>query len=728
MCPVYDYVVRYGLSLFDDVNRVGCIMTQKESVSMKRIIALLILMGVVAFGLIACLQEDESTNGNEGSTVSAAVNADENAAVADTGNVDSQEDANVNNAESEETPVLANADATETLNDSQRGPISILGDTDFTTENGVVGGTGTQDDPYVIAGWEIVVPSGEYYGVRIENVTAEFVLRGLIIQNATEMGGAGVRIGFAAGGAIEGCSISNSLHGIDIVSSTDISMENCILYVSGRGLRVVGESEDQYRHEIADTNLYNNRQIYYYYGLDGETISGLQAGHLTVAGSRNVTISNNEIVNGDGLLLTFVEDSTITLNLVHRVANVIAEHGIHLYESHNNRIFNNVVKNNRLAGIQLTLATGNSLYENFAYVNDSGIRVLASDDNEIRDNDVYANVTGIILLGGATGNSVVGNTVHDDSERTAQGISMEAAFSNTIERNLVYGSEIGIVLESQAATNMVADNTVISGGYGLYVSGTNNTIERNLLSQHSRGILFPETFQRSITQGNTFRGNVLADNGNHVYTNMDSTGNQFTENVFLNGGRDLVNDQGTDNVWTVNGLGNYWGFNSITDADGDGIGDSPVTIYPSAVDDTAPLAGIDARELGLGILGTLELGTTTIETGDGSLISVPTYVADRGYERATGFRGFPTELIAGFPGMLFVLDSEVETNFTMLTVLFDLDIAFYNAAGEWVGGTTMTSMSEDQYTAVAPFQYALELPSGSLEELGIGSGSKLVLP
>ncbi|MFC2106627.1 hypothetical protein ACFLS0_07760, partial [Candidatus Bipolaricaulota bacterium] len=141
---------------------------------MKRIIALLLLMGVVAFGLIACLQEDENANGNEGSTVTVAENADENVAVADTENVDPQEDANVSDAE--ETPVLANADATETVNDSQRGPISILGDTDFTTENGVVGGTGTQDDPYVVAGWEIVVPSGEYYGVRIENVTAQFAL------------------------------------------------------------------------------------------------------------------------------------------------------------------------------------------------------------------------------------------------------------------------------------------------------------------------------------------------------------------------------------------------------------------------------------------------------------------------------------------------------------------------------------------------------------------------
>ena len=696
---------------------------------MKRTIALLILMGVVAFGLVACLQESENVNGSEDSAVSAVESVDESVAGVNTGNVDSQEGESADEAGSDEAPVVADAGATDAVSDSQRGPISILGDAEFTTENGVIGGTGTEEDPYIIAAWEIVVPAGEYYGVRIENVTAQFVLRGLFIQNATEMGGAGIRIGFASGGAIEGCSVSNSLHGIDLVSSSDISMENCILYVSGRGLRVVGESEDQYRHEIAESNLYNNNPIYYFYGLDGETISGLKAGHLTVAGSRNVIISNNEVTNGDGLLLAFVEDSTVSLNLVHRVANVITEHGIHLYESHNNEVTTNWVKNNRLAGIQLTLSTGNTISGNISQVNDTGIRVLASDNNVIQNNNVYANVSGIVLLGASANNEVSQNHVFDTVDNMNQGISLETATSNRVERNLVYGSQIGLLLEEQATGNTVIDNTIIaSSGYGMYISGSYNNIERNLLTQHSRGILFPETFQRSMTQGNTFRGNVLADNGNHIYTNMDSIENRFSENIFLNEGRDMVADQGTNNVWTVDGLGNFWGFNSVTDADRDGIGDSPVTIYPSDVDDTAPLPAIDARELGLGIVGTLELDVTTIETKRGDIIEVPAFIAAEEFERVTGFRGFPTELIEGFPGIMFVFDTEIESNFTMLTVPFDLDIAFFNAAGKWVGGTTMTALSEDQYAAGAPFQYALELPSGSLERLGIGSGSKLVLP
>ncbi|MCK5246013.1 right-handed parallel beta-helix repeat-containing protein, partial [Candidatus Bipolaricaulota bacterium] len=454
---------------------------------MKRIIALSFLIGIVAFGLMSCLRESESTTNNEDTTVAVVDNGAEIVAVADTESVDAEE--NVGDAE---TPVVANA--TEIADDGTRGPILVLGNADFTSDNGVVGGTGTENDPYIIAGWEIIVPAGEQYGVRIENVTAQFVLRGLIIRDATENSGSGIRIGFASGGAIEGCSISSSLHGIDIISSTDISMDNCVVQVSGRGFRVVGESEDQYRHAIADTNLYNNNPIYYFYGLENDTISDLRGGHLTVAGSRNVTISNNEIVNGDGLLLAFVEDSTITLNVVHRTANVITDYGIHLYESHNNEVMENGIKNNRLAGLQLTLSNSNTIVNNEIYVNDTGIRLLASDDNEAFGNLIISNATGILALGGASGNRIYENLVIDNQGNMAQGIVLETSMSNEVQRNLIFDSENGIMLEAQAFGNSVTDNTVVSCGYGLYVSGTNNTIEGNLLSQHAQGILFPETF------------------------------------------------------------------------------------------------------------------------------------------------------------------------------------------------------------------------------------------
>ena len=211
----------------------------KGFVFMKRIFALLLLIGIAGLGIAGCSPGDEGATAVAPATVVVAEDDTESTSSVDTdvSSVDDPVDAEAS------TPDASTS--SEAATGSIRGPISILGNADFTAANGVVGGTGTTDDPYVIAAWEIVVPSGEYYGVRIENVTAQFELRGLVIQNATEMDGAGIRVGFANGGRIDGCSVANSMNGVMLVSSSDIVMENCVVYVSGRGLQVIGESAEQ---------------------------------------------------------------------------------------------------------------------------------------------------------------------------------------------------------------------------------------------------------------------------------------------------------------------------------------------------------------------------------------------------------------------------------------------------------------------------------------------------
>ena len=56
-----------------------------------------------------------------------------------------------------------------------RPPIYINGNENFTEENGVVGGNGTKENPYIIEGWEINASITD--GIRIENTTAYFVIR-----------------------------------------------------------------------------------------------------------------------------------------------------------------------------------------------------------------------------------------------------------------------------------------------------------------------------------------------------------------------------------------------------------------------------------------------------------------------------------------------------------------------------------------------------------------------
>jgi hypothetical protein len=66
-------------------------------------------------------------------------------------------------------------------------PIYIHGDDAFTWENGVVKGSGTADDPYIIEGWIIDTHSHDY-GIYIDGTRANFVIRNCQIRYAQERG------------------------------------------------------------------------------------------------------------------------------------------------------------------------------------------------------------------------------------------------------------------------------------------------------------------------------------------------------------------------------------------------------------------------------------------------------------------------------------------------------------------------------------------------------------
>jgi hypothetical protein len=69
-------------------------------------------------------------------------------------------------------------------------PIAILGDAEFTAENGVVAGSGTIADPFLVSGWEIDAPPG-IAAIAISNTTAAVEVRGCRLA-AT--GGSAIRL------------------------------------------------------------------------------------------------------------------------------------------------------------------------------------------------------------------------------------------------------------------------------------------------------------------------------------------------------------------------------------------------------------------------------------------------------------------------------------------------------------------------------------------------------
>lgn len=87
--------------------------------------------------------------------------------------------------------------------------------------------------------------------------------------------------------------------------------------------------------------------------------------------------------------------------------------------------------------------------------------------------------------------------------------------------------------------------------------------------------------------------------------------------------------------------------------------------------------------------------------------------------------------LAGYDGMLFVFDREVDSGFWMKDTLLSLSIAWFDADGRFVSSADMEPCGDQRvcptYNATGPYRYALEVLQGDLAELGIGPGSRLVL-
>jgi len=95
-----------------------------------------------------------------------------------------------------------------------RDPIYIYGDAGFTAANGVIGGTGRVDDPYVIEGWQIAI-SYPYtdYGIYIDHTSRHFVIRNCAIEGARD---AAIRFNTVENGRIEQCLLVGSGAGIEL--------------------------------------------------------------------------------------------------------------------------------------------------------------------------------------------------------------------------------------------------------------------------------------------------------------------------------------------------------------------------------------------------------------------------------------------------------------------------------------------------------------------------------
>ena len=174
-------------------------------------------------------------------------------------------------------------------------PIVIEGDYQFTVENGVVSGSGTVDDPYVIEGWRIDAGYNDY-GIRIHRTTRYFIIRNVEISGA---GKAGISLSYVKNGVITDSHLTGNWIGISLNFSAHNKISSCTIESNGDGIHFYFSHDNQ----IIQCTVTKNDTAIWLDGsngndLIGNTISANYMGvYLDLGAERNLIYSNAFIDN-----------------------------------------------------------------------------------------------------------------------------------------------------------------------------------------------------------------------------------------------------------------------------------------------------------------------------------------------------------------------------------------------------------------------------------------------
>ncbi|MDW8022990.1 MAG: NosD domain-containing protein [Nitrososphaerota archaeon] len=259
----------------------------------------------------------------------------------------------------------------EALN--SRGAIRIFGNGDFTPANGIVGGSGTQNDPYIIEGW-IIEGAHELPGIWLGNTDAYVVIRNCVVKFSYD---AGIKLENVKNVLIENVTLSANHYNVHVYGSRNVKISHCMLVNTREDVVYIWGSSDI---TLADSRIENGR----YHSLYMKDVENALIAKCVISNSlygvyaessTNITISSCTIRDnlGDGVNFYSVLNSTISKCKIYSNE----DHGVYLDVSSRIRVEGCEIINSSL-GIWLNPAFECKIIQNVF----SNINLNAQDDGE----------------------------------------------------------------------------------------------------------------------------------------------------------------------------------------------------------------------------------------------------------------------------------------------------------------------------------------------------------
>jgi nitrous oxidase accessory protein len=195
-----------------------------------------------------------------------------------------------------------------------------------------------------------------------------------------------------------------------------------------------------------------------------------------------------------------------------------------------------------------------------------------------------------IMLSSASGNSIIGNIV--DSAELGYGIYLLRSSNNLVKGNLITSSAEGI-----AVIDDLFKPTDI-------ITSKNNRILENTIANCTDKAMWFKFTKENLMVGNTITNSaiglaIIFTDNNTIYQN------NFVDNAQqVAGGLEPIFSGGSGTrystcVWDNSQEGNYWSNYNGTDADNDGIGDTPYVINEANADNFPLMDPVATQEITL---------------------------------------------------------------------------------------------------------------------------------